>query len=644
MKLLKSISFKKAAGGVAGLIVLLVILIAANVILSNLRLRADLTEDRLYTLSDGTRAFLKKMDRTVTLKLFFSSSSTAIPTYLKTYARQVEDLLNEYRLASKGKLNIEVYDPEPDSDAEEWAQRYGVSPQNMAMFGPPVYFGIVAVSGNTEGVLPVIDPRNEHLLEYHMTRLVYRVLHPEKPVIGVLSSLPVLGTGKPQFGMPPDQEPKKPWLALQELQNDYELRSIEESATEIPSDIRALIVLHPKDLSEDTLYAIDQFVLRGGHLLAFVDPLNVADVESSPPNPYGMPRAASTLGKLFSAWGLGYDPGRVLADMRAVSRLRGSRNEVDESPVFLSLRADNMNSDDILTAQLQSVMLPFAGALEDNTQADLTFTPLIESSDLAGLVATMTAQFGSAAIRRDFTPAAKRLTVAARLTGKFPTAFPDGKPKKPDDAEPADDENTPDIDDAAPALTEGESTVIVVADADLVYDRFSVEEMNFFGARALRPLNDNVTLFGNILEQITGSSDLIRIRSRGVSSRPFTRVLALEETARKEWQEKEKDLEEKLQEARGKLRELEQEKDQSQRFILSSQQKEAIERFRQEEFRINRELKDVRKNLRRDIERLGVQVKVANIALVPLLVGLGGIGFAFHRKHKRARAEQSRET
>jgi len=628
-------AFWKISSGVAGLLVLLAALIAANFILSGMRMRADLTREKLYTLSDGTKGILKKLEQPVTLKLFFSGSAPEVPVYLKNYAKQVQDLLGEYRQAGGRRVVVETYDPTPDSDAEEWAQRYGLTGQSLGVFGPPVYFGLVAVVGDTEGSLPSLDPRADTLLEYNITRLIYRVSHPRKPVVGVISSLPVLGLSMPGFSMPGQRPEAQPaWTAFQDLREDYTVRDLTSSAESIDPEINTVILVHPKELPEKAEYALDQFVLRGGHLMAFVDPLSVADMESSAQQPFMRPQSSSNLEKLFKAWGVTYDPGKVVADMRAITRVGGPNNRVEESPVFLSLGTNALNRQDVMTAQLESLLLPFAGAFACESTKDVTVTPLIRSSTMAAKADAMAAQFGAAAIRRDFKPEPVPLNLAVRLTGKFQTAFPEGAPKD----EPAKDDAAAKKDEdkkAGDGLKEGSGTVILVADCDLLMDRFCVEEMNFLGFKAHRPRNDNLSFFANAVEQLSGSSDLIGIRSRGTVERPFTRVDALEEQARQAWQSREEELVNKLQEARQQLSQLENTKDSNQRFILSGEQKAAIARFKAEEVRINGELKQVRKSLRSDIEQLGAKVKFANIALVPLLVIVTGVGFYAHRKRRR---------
>ncbi len=625
-------TFWKLSGGVAGLLIALAILVAFNVIVANLKLRADLTEEHLYSLSDGTRSILAALDRPVTLKLFFNKSEPQVPVFLKNYARQVEDLLQEYSLASGGRLTLETYDPEPDSDAEEWAQRYGLQGQPLGMAGPNVYFGLVAVSGDVESSIPVLDPRAQQMLEYNVTRMLYRISHPEKPVIGVMSSLPVLGSGQQPFAFPgqPQPERRPPWVAVNELQQDFDVRPVEPDADRIAEDISALLLIHPKELPPQTLFAIDQFVLRGGRLLAFVDPFCIADLEGQQaPSPYGPPQAASNLETLFAAWGVRFDPASVVADPAAATRVRGAGNRIEDSRVWLSLTGANTDPQDIVSAQLDTLLLPFAGSFVDETGEALTFTPLLKSSAAAAPVSAMTAQMGDDAVRREYRQGAVPLTLAARLAGTFTTAFPDGKPAAD---EAAADAAAPEA--AGSALKEGKSAVILVGDVDMLYDRFCVQEINFFGMAAQQPINDNLNLLVNAMEQLGGSVDLIGIRSRGTFNRPFDRVLALEQQARSAWQAREEELEARLRETQEQLSGLQDQKDASQRFILSPAQQQAIERFRQEELRVKQELRDVRRKLRRDVERLGMWVKVVNIALVPTLVVLGGLAYGLRRRRR----------
>jgi ABC-type uncharacterized transport system involved in gliding motility auxiliary subunit len=634
-------SFLRTSGGLIGILILLAILVSANIIVSNTKLRLDLTENKLYSLSDGTRNILKNLEQNIELKLFFSRSSADTPVYLKNYASRVEDLLQEYKLAGNRKIKFIKYDPKPDSDAEEWAQRYGITGQPVQMMGAPVYLGLAVVSGSNEEVLPSLSPQNEHMLEYQITRMIYRIDHPEKPAIGVISTLPVMGMQMPQQN--PMQRPQSipAWLAFQDIESDFNLQQVSPMDGEIDPNLNALIIVHPKELPDKALYAIDQYLLGGGHLLVFVDPMCFADrmmSQQNNPNPYMPPQTSSNMEKLFSAWGVTFDAENVVADLGSASNIRGPNNTVEKNPVWLSLSAERNNmADDILTSDLNMINLPFAGSLKAESTDDLKVIPLFKSSKTVGTVSSMSAQYDTGmGIRQRLVESGTPVNLAVRLSGKFKTSFPDGNPDKKEEEKNKDGEDKPENKIAASkGLQEGKSTVIIVGDVDMLFDSFCAEEFNFLGSRAMRPLNNNLNFFASAVEQITGSSDLIKIRSRSKFHRPFTRVEDLEEKAAELWKEKESGLIQKLRSTQEKLNNMQAEKDESQRFIISPEQKEAIEKFRKEERAINKELKDVRKSLRKDVEVLGVKVKTINIGLMPLLVCLAGITFGIYRRNKR---------
>jgi ABC-type uncharacterized transport system involved in gliding motility auxiliary subunit len=559
-----------------------------------------------------------------------------MPMGLKTYANQVQDLLKEYEIAGKGRIILEAYDPKPDSDAEEWAQRYGIEPQQVNPFGQPVYFGLAAVSGDQEQVIPGFNPRTEATLEYDITRLVTRAAWPEKPVLGVLSSLSVLGSPQnPMMMMQRRQQQDQGWTAFRELRKDYTVREVSADTEEIDADIKTLIVVHPKDLSDKALFAIDQFVLRGGRLIACVDPFSVADMQASgQQNPMMMQMGGgqagpSTLGKLFDAWGIVFDTSKVVADLAAATKLNAGQGRVEDNPAFLSLGTGNVAKDDLLTAQLTQVMLPFAGALSANTPKEISFTPLLTTSkDDACLVDQMNAQFGMSAMRAQLKPDGVQRTLAARLQGTFKTAFPYGLGTNGV-------ANTEASTNAAPnQLTSGTGTVMVFADSDFLNDPFCVQVQNTFFGTIVQPLNDNLTLFGNTVEQFAGREELIGVRSRGQFSRPFVKVDELEVKAMKRWQAEEERLEQALQETQRRLTELQQKKTGNERLILSREQQAELEQFRKTQAETRKQLKEVRKNLNREIESLGLTLKVVNIALLPLLV----IGFGLFRGAKRRKS------
>ena len=611
-----------ASTGAVGLAVLAAALVAADFVLAALPLRGDFTAEKLYTLSDGSKAVLGKLESEVTFKYYVSESAADMPMALKTYAQQVGNLLKEYERAAGGNLTVETYDPKPDSDAEEWAQRYGVEPQTANPFGSPVYFGIVAVCGDREETLGVLSPRTEATLEYDLTRLVTRVAWPEKPVIGVMTSLDgVLGGSMNPMMMQMGQRPPQGWAAFSELAKDYEVKSVATDAGEIDADIKTLVVLHAKNLSDKTLYAIDQFVLRGGKLIACVDPFSIKDMMASrqQQNPMmgGAGDGPSTLGKLFDAWGVKFDAGKIVCDLDAATKLNNGQGGVDDNPCFLTLGPANMDKGDLLVQRLTQVMVPFAGALAfEKKDMDLAFVPVVTTSrENSCTTDKMALQMGGGL--RDMVPDGAARVLAARLSGMFRTAYPKG----PDGTN-----------DVSKALAEGKGSVLIFADSDFLADDFCVRMMRTPFGNIPQLINDNLSLFSNVIEQFAGREELIGVRSRGASDRPFTVVNELETEAMKKFQRKQADLEAELQMTQQRLSALQKQKSGDERYILSKEQQDEIVKFRKAQADTKRELKKVRKDLTAGIDSLGTTLKCINIALVPVLVVLFGLFRGFIRK------------
>ena len=615
-----------ASKGVVGLVLVGAIAASSVVILANLPLRCDMTAENLYTLSKGSKAVLGQLTEDVTLKYYVSSSSAEMPMALKTYAQQVGNLLKEYERAGGGRLVVEEYDPKPDSDAEEWAQRYGVEPQTGGNpFGQGIYFGVVAVCGDREETLGVLSPRTESTLEYDLTRLVTRVAWPERPVVGVMTSLPdVLGGQMNPMMMQMGQRPPQGWAAFSELAKDYDVRTVEPDAEKIDDDVKTLVVVHAKNLSDKTLYAIDQFVLRGGKLVACVDPFSIKDMQSSRSQQNPMMGqmggdGPSTLGKLFDAWGVKFEEGKISCDLEAATKLNNGQGGVESNPAFLSLGTANMDKGDLIVADLTNVMFPFAGAFTfEKKDMDLSFEPVITTSkDNSCSTDKMAMQYGG---MKDMVPDGKERILAARLSGTFKTAFPKG----PDGTN-----------DVSKALAEGKGNVLLFADSDFLADDFCVRMMRTPFGSIPQLINENLTLFSNAMEQFAGREELIGVRSRGASDRPFTVVNELEAEATKKWQAREAAFQEELQQTQQRLSALQKEKKGGERFILSKEQQDEIVKLRKSQAETRKQLKNVRKELTADIDSLGLRLKIINIALVPVLVVLFGLLRGYLRR-KRA--------
>ncbi len=607
----------KKISGLAGVLILLGILIAANVVIQPLRLRADVTQDKLYTLSGGTKQLLGDLDRDVTLKFYFSKSNERLPVPLKNFAGRVRDLLKEYESRSGGRLVVEEFDPKPDSDEEEWAQRYGLQGQSLDMFGVggDLYFGIVAVSGNREAVIPILAQSAEPRLEYLLTRMVSEVASEKTAKVGLMSALPINGGG----GTPYAGGGGRKWAIVSEIQRQYEVQNVAMEVGKIPDDIDTLVVVHPAGISDATLYAIDQFVLRGGHLLAFTDPLCLTAQESANPQmqQYGMPppQTASDLNKLINAWGLGQPSGKLAADEAAASLLQAGQGRAQRNAAWLSLHGKNINHEDVATGSLSDLMLPFAGGFEGTVSNGLQRVDLLFTEPDGFLTDTRAARTG----KIDIPATTRQVALAVRLTGTFESAFPDGQP-------PAEGETNTVA--KAKGLTESAEpgVVILVADADMLADRFCMQNINMFGQTMQQPRNENLSFALNMVEQLCGSEELIGLRSRNSFNRPFDRVVELEKQAAFKWQAEEQRLNEKLQQTQSRLAALQQTRQDGQQLTLSPEQEAEVKQFREEAFQTRQSLKEVRKSLRSDIEKLGTRLKALNIVLIPLLVAVFGIG------------------
>lgn len=626
-----------------GVCAMALILIAVNVITSVFKGRVDLTAEKVYTLSPGTKAILQKIDTPIRVRFYCTQAETATPetVYLKNYAKRVEDLLAEFKQVAGGKLIIEKYDPQPDSDAEDNARLNGVEGETLSN-GERFYLGLSVSLLDERQTIPFLAPNRERLLEYDLARAISRVMAPEKPVVGVMSPLPVFG-GPPnpmmmRMGQPQQQQP---WAIVNELKRDFEVRRVEMTAEKIDDDLKVLVVIHPRDITETAQFAIDQFILRGGKLIAFLDPLPLMDSREQNQMFGSIPNSGSNLAKLLTAWGLTFETGKVVADMNFKMQVGGRNNQPQDAPAFLSITKDGISSEDIVTSQLDNVWLPFAGAFSGTPASGLKLEALLKSTKDSQLVDGFMAHLSGENIVKEFKPSGLTYNLAVRLTGKFKTAFPDGKPeqKKEENAETKKDEAKKD-ESKEEWLKEGkgENSVILVGDADMIYDSFAIRQIQSpFGTLSML-MNGNLNFAQNAIEQFTGDNNLITVRSRAVQNRPFTLVKKMQAEAEARYRSRIKELEDSLADTQRQLNELQQKKEKGQRFILSPEQQAALENFRKKEAEVKVQLKEERKKLRRDIDSLERRLKWFNIAAMPLVVSASGLALAFF-KRKRTSAK-----
>ena len=588
--------------------------------------RLDLTDNQLYTLSDGTKNILSKIDEPVTLRLFFSEKFfTGLPGVM-TYGQRVRDLLEEYVSLSGGKLKLIIADPEPFSEIEDQAVQYGLQGVPVDATGNQAYFGLAGTNAtDDEEVIAFFQPDKEESLEYDVTRLVYKLANPKQRVVGLISNLPM--EGAPQMNpFAPQAGGGQAWYILKQLKQSFEVKSLESSIEAIPNDIDVLMVVHPKALSEKTLFAIDQFVLGGGRLMAFVDPFSEVDQPvGDPQNPMAAMQAPrnSSLDPLFKAWGVELIAGKVVGDRLNAQRVQaqtGRRVQAVDYVAWLSLAGENFNDADFITRDLEKVGMATAGYLKKSDGSDTEFSALIESSSEAMAINSMQFQFGAnpANLLRQYSPGGEKLILAGRVTGKVKSAYPDG---------------VKDADAIKDVLAESSDAVniIIVADTDMLEDKHWVRVQNFFGNQIAMPLANNDVFILNAIENLSGSNDLISLRSRSKSARPFSKVEELKREAEKRFQDQEKELQEKLQQAEQKLAELQRKQDGASSMILTAEQKQEIAKFRQEQLDTRKALRNVQHELVKSIESLGTTLKVINIGLMPLIVIVFAIFVAMRR-------------
>ena len=621
----------------AGLIALFLLLVAGNYLASRSAVRADLTDGRIYTLSEGTKKILAKLDAPVKVRLYISQGDNAMPVQLKSFAQRVDDLLREFKAVAGSNLVIEKYNPKPDSDEEDSAQLDGIEPQTLTT-GEQFHLGLTVSRLDRKQAIPAINPQRERLLEYDLIRAIARVANAERPVLGVMSALPIMGA---PFNMMSRQPPTEAWVLAGELKRDFDLKTVSLDSDAIDPAIKTLLLIHPRDISERTEYALDQFVLRGGKLIAFVDPHMYFDQQPNPMMPMAQGQAGqSSLPRLFKAWGVNMEGGKVLADVTYASGA-GQR----ATPTILTLNRTAMNRDDIATSQIDTLLLAFTGAFDIKPAAGLKVSELLKSSQTNMFVDSIVASLSGDIALKGFVSSNQSRPLAVRIAGRFKTAFPEGAPAA--SAPGADGKDAAKAAAGPAQIKDGaaDNSVVLVADADMLADGAAVEIQNIFGQRVVVPSNGNLAFAQGLVEQATAGDDLSTLRSRTSSFRPLTVVRQMETEAQRQYFGKIKAMEDDVQLTTEKMQKLQKPTgDAKSAQILTAEQQGELDRFKKRLLETRRELKVLRKDLRQDAEALQFWTKVANIAVVPALVALFGIGLAVIRQRRVARLAVSAGT
>ena len=628
--------------GVSALLLVAVAFIAA-VILSNALfsgLRLDLTENRLYTLSDGTKNIVRAINEPIDLYFYFSDEATANVPSLRDYATRVREMLEEFEAASRGGIRLSVIDPVPFSEDEDDAAQFGLQDVQLSTVPDPVYLGLAGTNSvGDEEIIPFFQPDRQSTLEYDVAKLVSRLANPEPVVVGLVSGVSMSGNFNPQL-----QRMEPAWIVYEQARQLFTVRDLGTDFESVPDDIGVLWIVQPKGLSDTTQYAIDQFVMRGGRALIFVDPLAVVDAASAPGMPQGMPPTgqASDLPALFDGWGIAFDAASVVADAGLALQLSGPRGgRPTRHYGYLGISRPEMSDDDIVTMELGSANVAMAGSLRAGDDATFEFTPLLSSSTQSATMPSsrFTFMMDPTELQRGFAPDGEVRTIAARIGGSMKSAFPDGPPEEPLPTTESDDEGdgegaATDVDGEHLAESSGPVNLIVVADVDMLGDSLWVSVQNFFGQQVASAFAGNGAFVINAIESLAGSADLISVRSRSGWSRPFTRVEELRAAAEARFLETEQRLQQELADTERRLGELQAARDDTGSLLLTDEQQAEIDRFVEQRASIRKELRAVQRGLDEDIDRLGTVLKVINIGLVPFLLTVGML-FALWRRRER---------
>lgn len=631
-------------------------------------LRIDLTEDNLYTLSDGTHNIVSSLQTPIELMFFYSESATEDIPQIRSYGTRVQELLEEIVLASNGRLSLNVIDPEPFSEDEDLATEFGIQAVPVTQGGQAIYFGLVVAQeegaalnpalGRAAETMPLIRPDQEQFLEYEFMKLISKVNNPDLQVVGLLTQLDIDGGFDPIAGQATQQ-----WMIMDIIRQLYAVQRVDISSNEIDEEIDILMIVHPQGLSEQMLYAIDQFVMRGGKTMLFLDPNADSMVSRSQQGnliPAGM---SSELPGLLEAWGIEFPNKQVLTDNELALRVSMGQGQ---RPIphlgMLGAQRNYLTQSDIVTSRLETINLSSTGVISHAEGASTRFEPLIVSSAdtmlmNAGLLEDVT---DPSVLFDEFESENQSHTIAARVSGIVETAFPDGRPVEVVEVADAEADETivddeTDSEELAEASAEegaseevvaehlsssnGEVNILVFADTDMLSDRMWVQVGQFLGQRIPRPFANNGDLVVNALDNLSGGANLSSIRSRGTYSRPFTRVIQLQRQADDRLRVEEAELLDRLAETEAALAELNQDENGELIGQVTPEIQSEVDRFNERMLETRRSLRDVQYQLTEDIEQLGTNLKMINTILIPVLLSLLALLLGYLRAQRRKTAQ-----
>lgn len=619
---------------ILGIVALILIVVFGNLLVSSFGIGhrgLDFTENKVHTLSDGTRSILKELQAPVTVRYYASRNTAYMPEEMKLHMRHVDDLLKEYSTLAGGKLRVQNLDPQPDTDAEDSANLDGISGQRIN--DENLYFGLAISCLDKTTTIPFLDPRDETMLEYHLSKAVAEVSATRKPVIGVMSAFDLEGAP----AMMPGQPPTPGWIIYQQLKQSYEVRNLTMNPESInPKEINAVLLFHPAGITPAAEYAVDQYLLQGGTVIACLDAFSVSAQMVGGGNPMmggGGVAPTSTLPTLLKTWGVSFESGQVLGDGAYATMLNGNRKGI----AVLTLPKEAMpQKEDVITRNLESVTLFLPGAFTKTGGGGVSINTLIKSSDNAALVDSMKASQLDPSLSTTMQRAGHSYDLVLSLSGSFKSAFPDGKPAEPkqEGEQPKPEEKK--ADSLKEATTPG--NVFLIADVDAFYDRFAYSVQNFGGMQMVSPVNGNSSLLMNILDQSAGSPYLIGARSRSATRRPFKVIQEMEDKFDKEVGADIAEIRKKEKAAIDRLQALQAEKSKLNDPIASPEQEAEIKKLRNEQLKASKEIREKEKGLKSQKDALTGRITLLNVAGMPLVVIVFAIGLFIVRRGKtRAR-------
>ncbi|WAJ69239.1 GldG family protein [Catenovulum adriaticum] len=596
----------------------LAILFIGAVVLNNTFLakyRLDLTQNQVYTLSEGSKQIIEQVEDPIYFYFFFSQENSEGMTQIRNYAQRVQSLLEEYASLSDGNIKLEIIDPAPFSEAEDNAEEFGLTAAQVGSLGEKLYFGLGARNAfDKSETIAFFEPSKESFLEYDISQLLQQLVAPKSINVSLLTGLPVSGSANTMNPMMAMQQSQPAWVFYQQLEQLYQINRVETVNTEIPANTDVLLLINPNEMNENLQYSIDQYVMNGGKALIFIDPLN----ESTGV----MPTDSQNTASLLAAWGIEYNPDIVL-DAASALEIRLASGAAGKHYGYLGLHSQNINQNDAINAQLESINgASFGSLMKMDKLKDAQFEPLLSSSSSAS---TMELEQYQAVVdpnqlKVGFEPKNQVYHLAVRVNGKISSAFA----------------TNDELNQAANFKSETDkANLIVVADSDILADRFWVQTSQFFGEMVATPFANNGDFVANAVENLSGSDELISIRARGKFSRPFTRVNELELKAEVQFRQKEEQLQQKLTETENQLAQLQGQPLEANQLVLNDKQQAAIDEFAKQRVKIRKALREVQHQLNKDIEALGRWLKFINIAVAPLCLTLLLFVFSLLLKRRR---------